>query len=222
MAHFSSPWLLSLRERSPCRLTPPVRPRSPFSFCLLVWSGFGKLFVQLRSIGITDHFSFFGISGIGLSLTHQPSAHGFLPSSGSLQLLGLHFHAITPVVSFGLVGMNVRSRSSRLNSRHTARSGRQCLGLGLTLRSTRTPPALPSALSQLLASSAPLIASVQAWPVSFTRWAALRAAQRVKLTGMRPGAQHRPTYVQLGHGSLFISLASFAARTFAMPVNSAR
>jgi len=36
----------------------------------------------------------------------------------------------------------------------------------LTLRSTRTPPALPSALSLLPASSAPLIVSVQARPVS--------------------------------------------------------
>jgi hypothetical protein len=40
---------------------------------------------------------------------------------------------------------------------------------GLTLRSTRTPPALPSVLSQHFAISAPLIASVQAWPVSFLR-----------------------------------------------------
>ena len=40
---------------------------------------------------------------------------------------------------------------------------------GLTLRSTRTPPALPFALSQLLASSAPFIVSAQAGPVSFIR-----------------------------------------------------
>jgi len=39
----------------------------------------------------------------------------------------------------------------------------------LTSRSTRTPPALPSALSQLLAISAPLSASVQVWPVTFVR-----------------------------------------------------
>jgi len=39
----------------------------------------------------------------------------------------------------------------------------------LTLRSTRTPPALLPALSQLLAFSAPLNASVQAGPVSFIR-----------------------------------------------------
>ena len=39
----------------------------------------------------------------------------------------------------------------------------------LTLRSTRTPPALPSALSQYSASPAPLVASVQAGPVSFIR-----------------------------------------------------
>jgi hypothetical protein len=39
----------------------------------------------------------------------------------------------------------------------------------LTLRSTRTPPALPFALSQQLASSASFIVSVQARPVSFIR-----------------------------------------------------
>jgi len=41
--------------------------------------------------------------------------------------------------------------------------------VGLTLRSTRTPPALPPALSQLLASSASLSTSVQTGPVSFIR-----------------------------------------------------
>jgi Na+/proline symporter len=41
--------------------------------------------------------------------------------------------------------------------------------VGLTLRSTRTPPALSSALSQLLAISAPFSASAQAGPVSFIR-----------------------------------------------------
>ena len=82
-----------------CRLATFVRPRSPFSFCLLVWSGFGKRIALLRPNGITDHFSFFGSSGIGLSLTHQPSAHGFLPSSRSLQHLCLQSHAITPVLS---------------------------------------------------------------------------------------------------------------------------
>ena len=40
---------------------------------------------------------------------------------------------------------------------------------GLTLRSSRTPPALSSALSQLFAISAPLIVSAQAWPLSFFR-----------------------------------------------------
>jgi hypothetical protein len=39
----------------------------------------------------------------------------------------------------------------------------------LTSRSSRTPPALPSALSQHFAISAPLIASAQAWPLSFIR-----------------------------------------------------
>ena len=41
--------------------------------------------------------------------------------------------------------------------------------LGLTVSSTRTPPALSSAPSQLPASSAPLSASAQARPVSFVR-----------------------------------------------------
>ncbi len=39
----------------------------------------------------------------------------------------------------------------------------------LTLRSRRTPPALPFVLSQQLAISAPFVASVQAWPLSFIR-----------------------------------------------------
>jgi hypothetical protein len=43
------------------------------------------------------------------------------------------------------------------------------LVVGLTLRSTRTPPALSSVLSLRLASSASFIASVQAGPVSFIR-----------------------------------------------------
>jgi len=47
-----------------------------------------------------SQFSAFSFSGIGLSLTHQPSAHGFLPSSRSIQLLNPHSHAITPVFSF--------------------------------------------------------------------------------------------------------------------------
>ncbi len=40
---------------------------------------------------------------------------------------------------------------------------------GLTLGSTRTPPEMPSVLSQLFASSASLSASVQAGPVSLIR-----------------------------------------------------
>ncbi len=43
--------------------------------------------------------------------------------------------------------------------------------IALTPSSTRTPPALPSALSQQFASSAPLSASVQAGPVDFIRQA---------------------------------------------------
>ena len=42
---------------------------------------------------------------------------------------------------------------------------------GLTFRSTRTPPALPAVLSQLLVSSAPLVASAQAGPDGIIRQA---------------------------------------------------
>ena len=37
---------------------------------------------------------------MALLLAHQPAAHGFLPSSRSIQRLFLHFHAITPTFSF--------------------------------------------------------------------------------------------------------------------------
>ena len=45
----------------------------------------------------------------------------------------------------------------------------QFLRIGLTPSSTRTPPALSSAHSLVPASSASLIASAQAWPLSFFR-----------------------------------------------------
>jgi len=41
--------------------------------------------------------------------------------------------------------------------------------IGLTPRSSRTPPALPSGLPQHFANSALFIVSVQAWPLSFFR-----------------------------------------------------
>ena len=49
-----------------------------------------------------------------------------------------------------------------------ARVGSSFMGC-LTSRSTRTPPALPFVLSQHFAIPAPLVASVQAGPVSFIR-----------------------------------------------------
>jgi len=45
----------------------------------------------------------------------------------------------------------------------------KAVAVGLTLRSSRTPPALPFALSQHLAIPASLIVSVQAGPLSFLR-----------------------------------------------------
>ena len=61
-------------------------------------------------------------------------------------------------VALGLVGVLLISWSLTL-----------LVHIGLTPSSTRTPPALSSALSQHFAFSASLIASVQAWPVSLVR-----------------------------------------------------
>jgi hypothetical protein len=74
----------------------------------------------------------------------------------------------------GLVRFNARQRSvgitfARAKPDHFGfRVGFSFMGC-LTFRSSRTPPALPSALSQHLAISAPFIASVQAGPLSFIR-----------------------------------------------------
>ena len=71
--------------------------------------------------------------------------------------------------SFGLVGMTSRSHTFGFKIQHfAARVGSNALAR-LTPRCTRTPPALPPALSQPLATSASFIVSVQAWPVSFFR-----------------------------------------------------
>jgi len=69
----------------------------------------------------------------------------------------------------GLGSMVLRSHASVSESQRIAGSGGQSLGLGLTVGSTRTPPALPSALSQLLAISASFSASAQAVPVNLVR-----------------------------------------------------
>ena len=71
--------------------------------------------------------------------------------------------------SFGLGNMVFRSHTIVPESKRAVGSGGFSSGAGLTLRSSRTPPALPFALSQHFAISAPLIVSVQAWPLSFTR-----------------------------------------------------
>jgi hypothetical protein len=164
------PRLRSTRRRRQGRLTSSVRPRSPFSFCLLGERGVRRVQLLVHRFRAKPHqFSVFGFSRIGLSLSHQPSAHGFLPSSRSLQHLFLHSHAITPVFSFGLVGMNSRSHSRRLKSKRAARSGCQCLGLGLTLRSTRTQPHVPSALPSWLRFPLPSHRPAAVGPVSFDR-----------------------------------------------------
>ena len=80
-----------------------------------------------------------------------------------------HLGAVTQTSSFGLGNMVFRSRTGISESKHFACSGGQCLKLGLTVGSTRTPPALSFALSQLLAISASLSVSVQARPVSLIR-----------------------------------------------------
>jgi len=70
---------------------------------------------------------------------------------------------------FGFGSMVPRAHTSKLNLQRAACPGASNLRVGLTFRSTRTPPALSAALSQLLASSASFSASAQAGPVSFFR-----------------------------------------------------
>ena len=76
-------------------------------------------------------------------------AFGFAGSSNSLCSGGIPFARSHPSFSETRVGFSFMG----------------CL----TLRSTRTPPAFPFALSQLFAISASFIVSVQAGPVSFIR-----------------------------------------------------
>ena len=71
--------------------------------------------------------------------------------------------------SFGLGSMGFRSHTSVNEFKRAVCSGGFSSVAGLTLRSSRTPPALSSALSQHLAISASFIVSVQAGPVSFFR-----------------------------------------------------
>jgi hypothetical protein len=75
---------------------------------------------------------------------------------------------LTFVVSGGASGAGqfsiLHSRYLTVNKRNHAKSP-----AGLTLRSSRTPPALPSVLSQHFAIPASFIASVQAGPLSFIR-----------------------------------------------------
>ena len=70
---------------------------------------------------------------------------------------------------FGLGSMILRSHSGVYESKRIGCSGGFSSVAGLTLRSSRTPPALSSALSQLFAISASFSASVQAGPLSFIR-----------------------------------------------------
>jgi len=78
------------------------------------------------------------------------------------------------IFPFGLGGMNSRLHPIGISialacpGLSRARVGASVVARQ-TLRSSRTPPALPSALSQFFAISAPLSASVQAWPLSFIR-----------------------------------------------------
>ena len=80
-----------------------------------------------------------------------------------------HLHAVNRMSSFGFGSMVLRSHTFAPESKRAAGSGVPIQVAGLTVRSSRTPPALSSALSQLLAISASFSASVQAVPVSFVR-----------------------------------------------------
>jgi hypothetical protein len=75
------------------------------------------------------------------------------PSHESVGMLLTHLEALFPIKDVP----------------HGSRKEQSSVTGGLTPSSTRTPPALPSALSQHLASSASFGASVQAGPVSFLR-----------------------------------------------------
>jgi len=80
-----------------------------------------------------------------------------------------HIGAVNQMSSFGLGNMVFRSHTFAPEFQRVMRSGGAIQAAGLTVRSSRTPPALPSALSQHFAISAPLIVSVQARPLSFIR-----------------------------------------------------
>ena len=106
-------------------------------------------------------------------------ASSFIPISTQIHpaLSGLFAPVLaqsSSIFPFGLGGMNSRPHPIGISIAlacpcvSRARVGASVVARQ-TLRSSRTPPALPFALSQLLAISAPLIASVQAVPVSFLR-----------------------------------------------------
>jgi hypothetical protein len=83
------------------------------------------------------------------------------PWPGQIQLQNVHFYRN----SSGSLYLGVY----RSFIAHALTIQIQKTTIGLTLSSTRTPPALSSALSLHSASSASFIASVQAWPVSILR-----------------------------------------------------
>jgi hypothetical protein len=116
--------------------------------------------VAIYSVNLTSKLVIGGsvelivIAGISIALSRWfPKSKPFI-TPFSITLLATLF------LIFSATAINWELRNWRLSHGAT---------LGLTLRSTRTPPALPSALFQLLASSAPFSASVQAGPVSFIR-----------------------------------------------------
>src|ERR1035438_5933809 len=78
---------------------------------------------------------------MALLLAHQQSAHGFLPSSRSLQRFGPHFYAITPVVSLWGRQHESSLQFKQAQIQRAVYSGGKCFVLGLTVSSTRTQPA---------------------------------------------------------------------------------
>ena len=109
--------------------------------------------------------SWFQFHQLHAALSHHHSFFAYFPPLGAIRFRSF---------PFGLDNMISRSRTVGI-TRFRAGSGVLPVRVDFsvlsrpTLRSSRTPPALPSALSQHFAISAPLVVSVQAWPLSFIR-----------------------------------------------------
>ena len=111
-----------------------------------------------ETIALAYKQSQFGIGGV----LHPAQEHGdswFIPFDGCLGPIS-DSQPIVVLKSNGAVSFASAKRFDSVKKLYEHL---------LTPRSSRTPPALPFALSLHFAISAPLIVSVQAWPLSFFR-----------------------------------------------------